>query len=648
MKIELPCLEQTSQSSFELDIYEQLGVTPRAIKEDGKIHRFEIDKPGDKSGWYVFYDDTKFPCGVFGNWRTGEQFKWFAKDDSKLTYEDSCFIRERVENAEAQKLELYKVTADIAEDLYYKLDQATDDHPYLVKKQIKANEFVKVTNGDNKLVLPVFQLIDGEFKITSLQFIDENGQKKFFKDGDPKGGFMLIGDFTDKMFMCEGFATGQSIYESTELGTIVAFNAGNLVKVTNVLASMCSNITIVADNDESETGIKKANETGLPVILVPELGMDANDYKNAGNDLKALLLPEKPNNWLEDGNDYLKKPAPISWIIKDWIQENASVMIFGPSGCGKSFLLIDMLLTISTGKGTWRGNKSKKGNVVYLAGEGHFGLRSRIKLWAQENEVDNLGNFVISKGALDLDQKSGLIKTVEEINKLQEKPSVIAIDTFNRFFSGNENSAQEARLFIQSCTELQRYFNCTVIIVHHSGVNSERERGSTAIKASLESVLKVDTDDNKIMSISQEKMKDSERKEPLKLKLVGRAIDGWIDEDGVQASSAILINVEASNPVLKEVEVLQDIFKYNAQFEDGFPFITKEELKKHFVKMGLTSYQIKNNLKKEKYRFLGKLIYSKILQEKGEKLIIIDPILISKLDTGSCGSVQGQIEYDPN
>ncbi len=42
------------------------------ILADGHIHRFHVegDKPGDKNGWYVLYEDA-VSAGAFGSWKTG-------------------------------------------------------------------------------------------------------------------------------------------------------------------------------------------------------------------------------------------------------------------------------------------------------------------------------------------------------------------------------------------------------------------------------------------------------------------------------------------------------------------------------------------------------------------------------------------------
>ncbi|MDD2801875.1 MAG: hypothetical protein PHE96_10485, partial [Methylococcales bacterium] len=55
--------------------------------------------------------------------------------------------------------------------------------------------------------------------------------KRFLSGGQKKGCYFCLGYRTDKILICEGFATAASLFESTGLLTVVAFDAGNLKEV---------------------------------------------------------------------------------------------------------------------------------------------------------------------------------------------------------------------------------------------------------------------------------------------------------------------------------------------------------------------------------------------------------------------------------
>jgi RecA-family ATPase len=82
-----------------------------------------------------------------------------------------------------------------------------------------------------------------------------------------------------------------------------------------------------------------------------------------GHDLMAVLTPEQ-SDWLVPGDEFCSQPAPISWLVKRWIQEDALMMVHGPSGGGKTFIVLDWALRIAGGLSDWRGHRVKPGTVV--------------------------------------------------------------------------------------------------------------------------------------------------------------------------------------------------------------------------------------------------------------------------------------------
>ena len=81
---------------------------------------------------------------------------------------------------------------------------------------------------------------------------------------------------------------------------------------------------------------------------------------------------------------------------------------------------------------------------------------------------------------------------------------MIVVDTFQRNFGGgNENSAEDVGNFIHQLDGLISVYGCNVCIVHHSGHEGNRARGSSVIGASLDYEFKVQrTDKNEEMFVS--------------------------------------------------------------------------------------------------------------------------------------------------
>jgi phage/plasmid primase-like uncharacterized protein len=554
------------------------GITPPSnITLDGKLHRFNSGTKGtpgrgDKTGWYCCFPDG-VPAGRFGCWRADIEVTWRADVGRELSIVEQMAHTKRMAEAvkarDAAKAKLHEAVADVAETIWASLDAAPDWHPYLVRKSIQPNG-ARVT-GDGRLALPMY---DPAGALVSLQYIDNEGGKLYHASGRASDSQWLVGDDNGgTIYIAEGFATAATIAEETGHACAIAYSASNLPNVAKALREQRGNladIAVVADHDKGGIGFKYGDQAaakyGVRVVRVPIEGMDANDYKVAGHDLMALLNPPT-SDWLVPADDFCTEPAPIRWLVKHWLQEEALIMVHGPSGGGKTFAVLDWSLHIAAGLTDWHGHKVKPGAVVYLAGEGHHGLRSRVAAWKQHNRAGKLDMWV-SRAGCDLNTSEGYQKAVQAIRALPHPPSLINVDTLHRFLSGDENSAQDAKTMIDACAGLMREFNCSVCLVHHTGVSDEaqhRARGSSAWKGALEIEISVIPGKGDApMQIVQRKSKDAEEAQPVYVTLESVPIKGWLDEDGEQVTSAVLMAAEApramqskAHPFANELKLLE-------------------------------------------------------------------------------------------
>lgn len=172
---------------------------------------------------------------------------------------------------------------------------AGTDHPYLHRKGVGAHGLR--CDGAGRLIVPLRDL-DGV--LHSIEFIAEDGSKRYLAGGAKAGHFCLIGgplDGTLTILICEGWATGASVHEASGLPVIAAMDAGNLGKVAATLRQRFPDaaITIVADNDEKpdrqdNPGVAAASKAARAIgarLAVPPLPGDANDLA-AARGLEAI------------------------------------------------------------------------------------------------------------------------------------------------------------------------------------------------------------------------------------------------------------------------------------------------------------------------------------------------------------------------
>lgn len=573
-------------------MHESDMMPPSDIIMDGKIHRFGKKK----SCWYVFYEGGVTVAGKFGDWKQGQEVSFRADIGRPLTSVENFTAAKMIQDAKKKAEEERQVKRDFAatavQDIWNSCQYASDDHPYLVAKGVKAHG-IKVTN-DGRLVIPV----KNHNGILSLQYIDAQGGKLFHSGGSTEGGFFQLDPdcSTQTLYVAEGYATAATIYEATGQSCLVAFNASNIPRVCEVFQG--NGGVIVADNDEHQVGekyAKKAAKYGFSMVL-PPLGMDANDYVKSGGDLMSLLNDDsmvQPEKWLQSGEELSGQPAPIKWLIKGWVQDDSLIMVHGPSGCGKSFLVLDWCLRIATNKSDWMGKKVNGGDVVYLAGEGHHGFRSRLAAWKQENG-GTFDNFYMSRSGCDLNKPEGLQRVYDALQGLARPPKIVVVDTLHRFMAGDENSAQDAKTMLDASNAIMRDFGCTVILVHHTGVNEEaqhRARGSSAWRGALDiEVSVVGGKDDKPMEIIQRKAKDSEMAETVYASLELKEIDGWYDEDGEAVKSLVMNQADAPEKSAGKNRAAQVAFdnmwhESGRELLNGRPFVSNSFAQLCFEKM---------------------------------------------------------------
>lgn len=647
----LPTERQPEPPEIQLhDAIADAGLTPpNQIIMDGRIHRFAAGTKGksgagDKSGWYVAFADG-VPAGRFGDWRMGMEQTWRADVGRRLTpAEEMAHVRRMSEAKALRDAELAKqreVTADTVTTIWQQAQAADAAHPYLERKGIQPHG-ARVT-GDGRLIVP---LMHPDGLISSVQYISHDGDKRYHPGGETGGKYWMIGtmDEPGPLYIAEGFATAATIHEATNRPCIAAYSASNLVSVTGILRDKtggAQDIVVVADNDASGVGLRYAEQASAKYgarVVMPPIEGDANDYALGGHDLLALLQPQQ-DDWLVKADEWSEQPAPIGWLVKRWIQQDALVMVHGPSGGGKTFVVLDWCLRMASQMQEWLGHKVKPGCVVYLAGEGHHGLRGRIAAWRSHHNVNNLSMW-LSRAGCDLNTPEGYRKVVEHIRSLPERPVVITVDTLHRFLLGDENSAQDAKTMLDACAALMREFHCTVILVHHTGVSDEaqhRARGSSAWRGALDIEISIlpAKNDNPI-EIVQRKSKDAELAAPIYVELQQVAIPGWIDEDGEPVTSAVIVQSTApvrekkDNKLENHRKLFENAwFGTGAELRDEKPYISRSALRDYIITaLAKTPATADTYLKPSNTeRPIGALILGNIIQPFENGWRVVDEVM---------------------
>lgn len=239
------------------------------------------------------------------------------------------------------------------------------------------------------------------------------------------------------------------------------------------------------------------------------------------------------------------KPS-TEWLIKKIIAKNRLIAITAQPAAGKTLLAIDMGLSIAKGL-PWQGNKTNRGNVFYILGDGQTGFVNRIKAWEIKNNTSvSETPFYISNVSLPINTVEGATELINAISATGVTPDLIIADTFATAFEGDENSAQAMSDFIRNCKYIINYFNnCAFIVIHHTGNSDKsRMRGSSALNGALDSSYLLSVEENKTRTFKCIKSKDDPEIEPIYYKIQSVNLYEY-DEDGEIVSSVVLEQTDA-------------------------------------------------------------------------------------------------------
>ena len=443
-------------------------------------------------------------------------------------------------------------------------------HPYLQRKKVQIHN--ASVNGSD-LSIPI---IDAKGKRVGVQFIDEDGKKKFSYQMPVVGNFSVIGGpIKEFAYICEGWATAASVHEATGKPAVFALNAGNIPAVCEALKNAKPNaeLIIAADNDEAgKKACEKAFELyGIEHIMPEHEGNDWNDiWIVRGPDATRKLL--QPYNVMDEVFFPADAVPQLSnnYLIKGWLGQNQMSVIYGSSNTGKSFCMLDMAYHIAAGR-PWNGHKVNGGPVLYLATEGGMAFHNRVV--ALRTKYDDFGDNVplaVRPSPVNLlDPNADLAKIeklAQAITKQYGQIVLIVIDTLSRSMAGgNENAPEDMTKLIGNCDKLRELTAASVGIVHHSGKDrAAGARGHSSLRAATDTEIEIEHDtESNIRTATATKQRDMET--GMQFPFILSVVDLGVDQDGDAVTTCTVSKAsdsdieEASRPKIsgKNQKVIQ-------------------------------------------------------------------------------------------
>jgi putative DNA primase/helicase len=242
----------------------------------GKIQRVyttQNNKRREKRGWYrvfEFYakDGTCHITGAFGIYGVGEgengQIDKIPLDKSQFDAESWKAVQDSIKNSQREEEARRRSSSDRAAQnalRAWNLLQETGVSDYLARKKVKAHGLRYGKTGS--VAVP---MTNKNGHIRGLQIIypkaglwgEDSPDKRFWPVGiEKQGTFHHIGQVPNEfLVICEGYATGASIFEATGYPVFIAWDAYNLLAAAKALKELypTSLIFFAADDDHCTKG----------------------------------------------------------------------------------------------------------------------------------------------------------------------------------------------------------------------------------------------------------------------------------------------------------------------------------------------------------------------------------------------------------
>jgi hypothetical protein len=261
----------------------------------------------------------------------------------------------------------------------------------------------------------------------------------------------------------------------------------------------------------------------------------------------------KPKRFLARISDILGWPDPI-FLVQDYFLMGAHFALIGEPKCGKTFIALDLSLSTAAGLPTWNGKKiSRHGPVIYLSGEGHAGMKSRIKAWCKHHKMrfkeitdpdgaKRMAVLTVEGKELPFFYKTNVPEAQKADEHIKEyvdgvkailteeslgEPVLVVIDTMSRSMIGlDENSPAAGNLYLKLAEGLRAGLglDCTCLSIAHSPRENKsgsiHVRGTSATDGGLDGAYSVEKNKaNNVVKMSGGYFKDMEDPPPICFKI---------------------------------------------------------------------------------------------------------------------------------
>lgn len=280
-------------------------------------------------------------------------------------------------------------------------------------------------------------------------------------------------------------------------------------------------------------------------------------------------------NYLDlDQLDGLPTPEPL---IEGILSRHTYSLLRGRDGTYKSFVALDWALCLAAGK-PWQGRESQSERVLYIAGEGAYGIAARVKAWSSAWQTDvDPSRFTLRTASVNMlaggPEFEDLLKRVTEGGY-----GLVVVDTLRRASGSAEENGSEMGIVIDNLDRVKRATkDGSVLVIAHTQKADLDIRGFSGIEDDADTIWHCKRDaESQALTVVNTKEKDGP--DGTKFDLTAKPVlgslilfAGVVDAfAGTRPSEEKILNVLADTFALTNGATAKEIMAVTGISESGF------------------------------------------------------------------------------
>jgi hypothetical protein len=169
-------------------------------------------------------------------------------------------------------------------------------------------------------------------------------------------------------------------------------------------------------------------------------------------------------------------------------------------------------LSLANGE-EWVGRKVSNTNVLYIAAEGIYGLKTRVSAFRQVYKIND-ERIRFTANPINVLEEGQIEMFLASLEVIGFQPDLIIFDTLARVTVGaDENNAKDMGRAVAGLDRFKAAFDAFVLVLHHTTKNGYSERGSSALRGAADVMIECTSAESKgglEVTLKCSKMKDAE------------------------------------------------------------------------------------------------------------------------------------------